>query len=101
MDEPVDVYSDQFQISVGPYGCTLNFMVTSSTPSAPGMQMQAQRAATVRMSPEHLKVMTFLLHRQLITYEKEAGVSVGIPNLILNGLGIGLEDWNSFWRIKS
>ena len=35
-DETVDVYSDQFQINQGAYGCSLNFMVSQPTPPAPG-----------------------------------------------------------------
>ena len=77
MPDPVDVYSDQFQINTGAYGCILNFFATSREPAAiGGVQPQPERVATIRMSLEHLKVMAFILHRQLTMYERTAGVHV-------------------------
>ena len=98
MEEPLDVYSDQFQISIGPWGCALNFSESHALPPAPGNVPQAKHVATVRMSTEHLKVMAFLIRRQIIEVEKQTGVRVEIPMQVLNGLGIGMEDWNSLWN---
>lgn len=98
MPEPVDVQADQFQVTVGPYGVTLNFSLTSPTLPAPGSAQQAERLATVRMSLEHLKVMTFILRRQLMEYEQSTGVTIPLPIQVLNSLGIGPEDWETFWR---
>lgn len=98
MPEPVDVYADQFQINTGAYGCTLNFLASNPIPPAPGSAPQADRLATVRMSLEHLKIMTFILHRQLLQYETQTGVTIPIPVTVLNSLGIGPEDWQAFWR---
>lgn len=98
MPDEVDVYSDQFQVTVSPYGCTLNFTLTNATPPAPGSVPQSQRQATVRTSLEHLKVMVFVLRRQMLQYEREAGIQVELPISVLNSLGIGHEDWESFWR---
>ena len=69
MSEPVDVYTDQFQVTTAMYGCVLNFMRTSPTPPAPGTAPPIERLATVRMSLEHLKVMVFILHRQMTHHE--------------------------------
>lgn len=99
MSEPIDVYADQFQVSVGPYGCALSFMISSPTPPAPGTTPPATRLASVRMSLEHLKVMTFLLHTQLRQYERQTGVTIQLPGEILNSLRIGREDWDAFWRV--
>ncbi len=98
MPEPVDVYADQFQINTGPYGCILNFLATHRDPVAPGAVLQSERVSTVRMSLEHLKMMTFILRRQVMNYERNAGVRIQLPQAVLNGLQIGREDWNECWR---
>jgi hypothetical protein len=98
MPEPVDVYADQFQLNTGPFGCSLNFLLSGPTPPAPGAAPQVQRQATVRTSLEHLKVMTFILHRQISQIEEQTGTEIPIPVQVLNALQIGLEDWNGFWR---
>lgn len=99
MPEPVDVYSDQFQINLGPYGITLNFFLTTPIPpGAPGSGPQAERVATIRTSLEHAKVITFLLHRQIADYESHAGIRLALPGDLLNELGIGPEDWQEFWK---
>ncbi len=98
MTEPVDIYCDVFQINLGPFGCALNFALSPSTPPAPGAMPQPERKATVRMSLEHAKVMTFIMRRHLAQYEQQAGARVEIPIQVLNQLQIGSEDWNSFWR---
>jgi hypothetical protein len=97
MPDPVDVYADQFQVNTGPFGCSLNFLLSGPTPPAPGTAPQVERLATVRTSLEHLKVMTFMLHRQVLHYEAETGTDIPIPTQVLNALRIGLEDWNLFW----
>jgi hypothetical protein len=98
MPEPVDVYADQFQINLGPYGCVLNFLASSREPVAPGTVPQAERLATVRMSLEHLKIMTFIFRSQVVNYERQAAVQIQLPQDVLNALRIGREDWDECWR---
>jgi hypothetical protein len=98
MPEATDVYCDQFQMNIGPFGSTLNFSLSSPTPPAPGSPPQAERLATVRMSLEHMKVITFILRRQILEYERNSVVGVSLPSQLLNSLRIGPEDWESFWR---
>lgn len=98
MTEAVDVYADQFTISTGPYGAMLSFNVSSHIPAAPGQVQQPERVATIRMSLEHLKVMAFILHRQLMQHEQQTGTTIPLPQQILNQLQIGREDWDAFWR---
>lgn len=98
MSESIDVYIDQFQINTGPFGCTLNFSVTAPTPPAPGAVPQSEHLATVRTSLEHLKVMAFIMRRQVLQHESKAGVRIEVPIEVLNAIGIGSEDWDSFWR---
>ena len=97
-DEAVDIYSDQFQVTTGPFGAMLNFGLTGSTPPPAGSLPPVERKATVRMSLEHMKVMTFLLHRQVMQHETQTGVKIPIPQVVLNALQIGLEDWNHLWK---
>lgn len=97
MPDPVDVYCDQFQVTTAPYGCTLNFMLSSPVPPPPGAPPLAERLATIRMSLEHLKVMTFILRRQVLQHERQTGIQVPLPVEVLNSLGISPEDWNAFW----
>jgi hypothetical protein len=98
MAEPLDIYSDQFGLNVGAYGTVLNFFVSSPIPAAPGNAPPAERLATVRMSLEHLKVMAFVIRRQIIQYEQQTGVNIQVPSELLNGLRISREDWDAVWR---
>jgi hypothetical protein len=99
MAEPVDIYSDSFQINTGPYGCTLNFMLSPSTPPAPGKSPQPDTLATVRMSLEHLKLMTFVLRRQVMLHEQQTGINIQLPTQVLHSLSISADDWDSVWRL--
>lgn len=98
MPEPIDVYADQFQVTLGAWGGTLNFQLSSHQPPAPGSQPQAERVATVRTSLPHLKVMTMMIKQQISQYERNNGVQVEVPISVLSGLGIAKEDWDSFWK---
>jgi hypothetical protein len=96
--EPIDVYSDQFGLNVGAYGTSLNFSVSGATPPAPGTAPQVERLATIRMSLEHLKVMAFVIRRQILQYEQQTGVNIQVPVEVLNSLRISREDWEAVWR---
>jgi hypothetical protein len=76
----------------------MNFRLTRRDPPPPGQSAQTDAVASVRMSLEHLKMMTFILRRQVINYERNAGVNIQLPQAVLNGLQIGQEDWNECWR---
>jgi hypothetical protein len=99
MVEPIDIYSDSFGLNTGPYGCTLNFMLSPSTPPAPGKPPQHETLATIRMSLEHLKLMTFVLRRQIMLHEQQTGVNIQVPTQVLNSLSISPDDWDSLWKI--
>ncbi|MFA4835850.1 MAG: hypothetical protein WC749_07270 [Dehalococcoidia bacterium] len=98
MEEPIDVYADQFQISIGPFGCSLDFAISPPTPPAPGKLPEVKRVATIRMSLEHLKAMTFLLRRQIMRAERETGVKIELPIQVINGMGISPDDWSDLWK---
>lgn len=97
-EEIVDEYFDQFQININAWGATLNCMLSSHQPPAPGAQPQSERVATLRTSVTHLKVMSYMIIRQLKQFEHDQQLSVAIPTGILASLGIAREDWDAFWR---
>jgi hypothetical protein len=99
MPEPIDLYSDSFQLNTGPYGATLNFMLSPSSPPAPGKTPQPETLATIRMSLEHLKLMTFVLRRQIMHHEQQSGVNIQLPTQLLNSMRISPDDWDSLWKI--
>ena len=97
MPEAIDVYADQVGVNITPFGCSLNFAVTAPMPSPSGAPAPGHPLATVRMSLEHLKLMVFLLRRQVKEFERNAGVEIPIPAEILHQLRVGREDWNECW----
>ena len=81
--------------------CTLNFLLSAPTPPAPGTLSQGDRVASIRMSLEHLKALTFVLHRHLIGYEQQAHISIPLPMEVLRGMQIREEDWQtSAWFMR-
>ena len=99
-DDPVDVYSDQVVINIGPFGCALNFRLSPATPPAGGGAAPGQAVATIRMSLEHLKIMAFMLRRQLVEFEGQQGIQVQVSQDVLNQLRIGREDWDGQWGAR-
>lgn len=98
MPEPTDVYADQFQFQMNAFGCSINFQLSSPVPPAMGTPPQIDRVATVRLSMEHLKALTFMLHRQIVTFEAQNQIAVGLPIEVLRGMQIRQEDWQAFWQ---
>lgn len=100
MPDHIDVYSDQVGINIGPFGCSLNFQLSPATPPAGGGPAPGQPVATIRMSLEHLKIMTFILRRQLLEFEGQHGLQVHVSPDVLNQLRIGREDWEGQWGAR-
>lgn len=98
MEQPVDAFIDQFQLSITPYGSVLNFSASQPLPPAPGTVQQAKLMASIRMSTEHLKVMTFILRRELMRAEVATGQRITLPSQLLNNLGISPDDWETLWK---
>jgi hypothetical protein len=97
MGEPIDVYSDQFMVTTTSWGANLSFLVNTPHPE-PTKPVPAERVATIRMSNEHLKVMAFIIVRQIKKMEAESGVKCEVDRRLLNSLGISPEDWEQFWK---
>lgn len=93
MAEQFDVYTDQFNVSIGPYGVTFLLQRSPAVPQ-PG-QVANEPVGVVRMSQEHAKVLAMILRRQLKQYERDAGFEIPIMPQVLNQLSLSLEDWGS------
>ena len=98
MAEATDVYADQFQLNLGPLGCTLNFQVSGANPVAPGTMPPIERVATIRLSLQQLKAMAFIFHKQIVAYEAQTQLNIGLPVDVLRAMQIRQEDWEAFWR---
>jgi len=98
--ESIDVFADQVGVNLGPFGCALNFAVSAALPTPGGGVSPGQPVATVRMSLEHLKVMVFLLRRQVKDFERGASIEIPVPQELLNQLRVGREDWNECWAAR-
>jgi hypothetical protein len=98
MGELFDEYIDQYQLSGGAYGISMNFRRSSPKPSAPGSSPEFIEIGTVRMSLEHFKIMAFLMKRQIDDIERQFGIEIPIPIQVMNGLKISPDDWSEFWK---
>jgi hypothetical protein len=98
MRDVFDEYVDQFTLGGGPYGVILNLKRSSSTPAAVGTTPPPEDVGTVRMSLEHLKMMTFVMKRQVDEIEANFGVEIPIPVQLMNAMKIAPEDWQAFWK---
>ena len=98
MPEPNDFYADQFQFHINAFGCSLNFQLTDPMPPSLGAPPQVDRVATIRLSVEHLKALTFILHRQIIAFEVQNQTAVGLPSETLRAMQVRQEDWQAFWQ---
>lgn len=72
-------------------------MVISLQTHRPGGSKPAE-VAVVRTSWEHLKLLTFVLHRWLQKTEADQQITYPISLKALQGEKIAKEDWDSFWK---
>lgn len=90
-----EVYSDQFMISGGPHGLVINM---KKSPPEPAPGKVPETVARVWMSYEHAKMVAFMLCRHIKKIEGDTGVSYPVPTKVLSSLGVGPEDWQTFWK---
>ncbi len=96
-DKPFDVYADAYQVTTNPYGVTINLMLSDPMPVAPGSPPKVANVGHLRLSLENLKLLAFLMHRQVKQHEQNLDVNIQIPRQVLNALQISPEDWQPFW----
>jgi hypothetical protein len=99
MSEPFDVYTDAVTISVTPWGSNVSFGLRHPHPS-PAANEPNETIGVVRMSNEHLKVMVYMLHRQMVSFEQAAGGRCHVPAGVLAALRISQQDWENFWSLQ-
>ena len=97
MEGPMDVYSDQFMVTTTAFGANLSFFVNTPHPEQT-KPVAAERLATIRMSIEHLKLMTMIIVKQVKKMESDTGIKIAMDKRVLNGLGIAPDDWEEFWK---
>jgi len=90
MEEVPEFYADGIEINlIMPWTVALTFSVKGIGPEA-----QPKKIAIVRMSPEHAKVTTMLLKKQLKGYEMNTGSNINLPQEMYPKLGLSpTEDW--------
>lgn len=102
--EPVDIFADAFRVYVGAFGCMLTFSLSNADQQAvtpPGTTLPSDRVATIRLAPELLKGMAFMLRQQIIAYEREEGKIVMPEKYIAAAValvGADSEAWNRCWE---
>jgi len=97
MEEPIDVYSDQFMVTTTAFGANLSFYVNTPHPEQT-KPVAAEKLATIRMSIEHLKVMTMIIVKQVKKMESDTGIKIALDKRVLNSIGIPPDDWEEFWK---
>lgn len=97
MAESFDVYTDVFHTMVTPWGTNLLFGLRPVSPE-PQNDEPNRMLGVVRMSNEHLKVMCFMLQRQMVTYETEQQVTCDVSERLLAALDIPADEWTAFWK---
>ena len=103
-----EVYSDLFTFRMSPYTAILEFGIRplpqrGAAPAAPediglprAERAEPERAAVIRMSPEHAKVLAIVVRRHIQEYERQNGITIDVPQRILQELNIPPEDWRQF-----
>lgn len=95
--QPLDIYVNMFQVTSGFYDGVVNLMraspLLSSSETAPAPEL----LVSARMSLETMKLLAFFVHRQIVSHEKNLGISIAIPPAVLNAVQISPEDWQVFW----
>ena len=107
MAEPIDVFVDAMHIAVMGFGSTLQFAVSKpvpmSGPQPPGsMPLPSDRVATIRMTPEFLKGMAFLLREHVLLYERNSGFKIELPKELMANIlsGTSIDRWKRCWELE-
>lgn len=94
-----DVYTDGFNIALGPLGHTLIFSMTAHEMPTMGVPATPKIVSVIRMSPETAKFLTFTFVRNIKNFERHQQVSAPISVGFLNSASISPEDWSDFWKL--
>lgn len=89
--KPFDVFADDFNIEIGPYGAVVSLRTTMATP-------QPVLHGRLRMSTEHMKVLAFRMHQLIRQVETKQKIEWPISVETLSLIRIKEEDWTLFWK---
>lgn len=84
LDELPEYYTDSVNFVTNIYGFMLEFSVITQQEDPPKPQVR------VRMSPQHAKIMSLLLRKNVQEYERRIGTII-LPEGLYNDLGIADE----------
>ena len=96
-EEPFDLYSDSFTVTITPFGANITFSLREAHPS-PNKPPQIKPLGTIRMSVEHLKTVVWMIRQQVRQVEGQMGTKSEVAPQILHQLNIAPQDWEDFWR---
>lgn len=89
MAEVPEFYADGIEVNLTmPWTVGLTFSVKGFD-----TERTARPLVTIRMSPEHAKVVAMILKRQLKNYESQSGTTINLPSELYGKLGLPPEDW--------
>lgn len=112
VERPVDAFVDGMVVTVSAYGCTIRF--SQSISEEPGViaeraeregtgKLPSEHVATIRMTPEFLKGVIFVMYQHLREYEQAIGGKIPLPPELVEGAregaeGASQEQWDEFWK---
>lgn len=101
--EPVDLFADAFRLYIGAFGCAIHFSLSDpdqQVVTAPGAHLPDNRIATIRLTPELMKGLAFIMRRQIIAYEQSGNPRIELPPNYMSAAlaGADLESWNRCWE---
>jgi hypothetical protein len=111
-EKVADVFADGLMVNVSAYGCTLRFsqsiseepnVIAERAEREGGGHLPSEHVATIRMTPEFLKGLIFVMYRHVRDYEQSIGGKIPIPAELIEGaregaVGASQEQWDEFWK---
>jgi hypothetical protein len=90
--EPFDEFSDSIALRGDPYGFQVTFLRRPSTG-----ENSPTTLGTIRLTMEHLKVISYMCWLQVVNMQRELGVPLDVPSVLLEAGGVNAEAWDAFW----
>jgi hypothetical protein len=98
--EPVDLFADAFQIFVGGLGSAIYFSLSDPEQQAETTvgRLPSHRVATIRLTPELMKGLAFLLTTQIKLHEQNnPRIELPTDSMTRISAAVGPEAWGRFW----
>ena len=90
------LYADAFNMTMNPWGVRINFGLMGKEGGPPGIVH-----TEVAMSFEHMKVMAYLMCRQVRSFEHDSGAVINVASAALEqGIKCTQDEWSMFWYGK-